>query len=323
MNRQTASPAWRRPRRRPAVLAAAALAVPPGTRFDEDKLKASEGAVKKALTDLEATPTRRPTSAEGHRRHVADRRVQGRPWPVQAIFERSRSPASIPDASVRESKNPEAPLRRAINIREGTLQFDGGASTRPRRRFSTWRPQRRVTIAPTLPQPPPPHLVVPLTVQAAPPPPRGHARWWCTSKFDEIKTERISTRPRAGCTALAVAPRFQRRVQARCRALSHTHRQLEGATEAASKSSQLSRNSRPSRRTSGFIRTPVQRLFRSSWRSRDSATFPDTGHRVLRNQGSGRPRPDVLQEDLRGDRLHGSGREPVRCRSVSMPRSRR
>ncbi len=151
-----------------AVLAAAALAVPPGTRFDEDKLKASEGAVKKALTDLGYAYATADVQAEVDiGEHVADYGFKVVPGPL-CTFGAITITGLDPDASgPRKQEIPEAPLRRAINIREGTpystAELDSATQA-----LLDLEVFSAVTIAPTLPQPPPPHPVVPLTVQVQP-----------------------------------------------------------------------------------------------------------------------------------------------------------
>jgi outer membrane protein assembly factor BamA len=149
-----------------AVLNAAALAVPPGARFDEDKLKASEAAVKKALTDLGYAYATSDVQAEVDiGEHTADYGFKVVPGPLCTFG--AITITGLDPNGPRKQEIPEAPLRRAINIDAGTpystAEIDSATQA-----LLDLEVFSAVSIVPTLPQPPPPHPVVALTVKVEP-----------------------------------------------------------------------------------------------------------------------------------------------------------
>jgi outer membrane protein assembly factor BamA len=150
------------------VLAAAAAAVPPGERFDEDKLKKSEAAVKKSLTDLGYAYATSDVQAEVDiGEHTADYGFKVVPGPL-CTFGAITITGLDPDGDgPRPQEIPEAPLRRAIDIKPGTpystAEIDSATQA-----LLDLEVFSAVHIASTLPQPPPEHPVVALTVKVEP-----------------------------------------------------------------------------------------------------------------------------------------------------------
>jgi outer membrane protein assembly factor BamA len=155
-----------------AVVDAAGLAarttLPRGTRYDEDQFKQSESDVKKALTDHGYAYATVESQAEVDvGAHVADYGFKVAPGPL-SVFGRITITGLDPDAEgPRKQEIPEAPLRRAIDIREGTpystAEID--AATQALLDLEVFS---AVKIVPTLPDPPPADHVVPLTVKVEP-----------------------------------------------------------------------------------------------------------------------------------------------------------
>ncbi len=151
-----------------AARVAARAALARGARFDEDQFKKSESDVKKALTDNGYAYAKVESQAEVDiGANVADFGFQVVPGP-RAVF----GPISIvgldPDGKgPRKQEIPEAPLRRAIKIREGdtysTAEIDSATQA-----LLDLEVFSAVDVVPTLPEPPPADHIVPLTVKVEP-----------------------------------------------------------------------------------------------------------------------------------------------------------
>ena len=151
-----------------AALSAATTALGRGKRFDEKAFKDSEDAVRKALTDRGYAWAKVEAQAElDIGTHTADYGFSAQPGPP-AVF----GPVTIigldPDgAGPRKQEIPEAPLRRAIDIKQGapysTAEID--AATQALLDLEVFT---SVQIVPSLPDPPPPDHIVPLTVKTEP-----------------------------------------------------------------------------------------------------------------------------------------------------------
>jgi outer membrane protein insertion porin family/translocation and assembly module TamA len=151
-----------------AVTAAARAALVVGTRFDEDKYKDSEAAVRKSLTDRGYAYATVESQAEVDvGRHVADYGFKVVPGPP-AVFGPVTFVGLDPDGlGPRRQEIAEGPLRRTIDIREGapysTAVIDSATQA-----LLDLEVFSAVQIVPTLPDPPPPDHIVPLTVKVEP-----------------------------------------------------------------------------------------------------------------------------------------------------------
>src|SRR5580698_5235933 len=147
---------------------AARTTLPRGARFDEDQFKQSESDVKKALTDRGYAYATVESQAEVDvGAHVADFGFKVVPGPL-SFFGKITIVGLDPDAEgPRKQEIPEAPLRRAIDIKEGapysTSEIDSATQA-----LLDLEVFSAVKIVPTLPDPPPADHVVPLTVQVEP-----------------------------------------------------------------------------------------------------------------------------------------------------------
>jgi outer membrane translocation and assembly module TamA len=147
---------------------AARTALPRGARYDEDQFKQSESDVKKALTDRGyAYATVESQTEIDVPAHVADYGFKVVPGPL-SVFGPITIVGLDPDGDgPRQSEIPVAPLRRAIDIREGTpystAEID--AATQALLDLEVFS---AVKIVPTLPDPPPADHIVPLTVRVEP-----------------------------------------------------------------------------------------------------------------------------------------------------------
>jgi outer membrane protein insertion porin family/translocation and assembly module TamA len=150
-----------------AVYAVARDAVRAGERFDEKRFKDSEAAVKKALTDrgyaYAAVDSQVELDVGEHAADYGFAVVPGQP----AVFGPITIVGLDAGGGQRKQEIPEAPLRRAIDIRPGspysTAEID--AATQALLDLQVFS---AVKIVPSLPDPPPPDHVVPLTVQVEP-----------------------------------------------------------------------------------------------------------------------------------------------------------
>ena len=151
-----------------AATTAAKAAIVKGLRFDEQKFKDSEAAVKKALTDrgfAYATVDSQVELDIGE--HAADYGFRVVPGPT-AVFGPITFTGLDPDrAGPRKQEIPEAPLRRAMAIREGTPYSTAelAAATQALLDLEVFS---AVEIVPTLSEPPAPDHAVPLTVRVQP-----------------------------------------------------------------------------------------------------------------------------------------------------------
>jgi outer membrane protein assembly factor BamA len=171
-----------------AAIVAARTTLARGARFDEEKFAGAKDAVKKALTDRGYAYATVDSDAEVDvGEHVADygfKVVTGPP----ATFGAITIVGLDPDADgPRKQEIPEAPLRRAINIREGdtysTADIDSATQA-----LLDLEVFSAVEIVPTLPDPPPANAIVPLTVKVQPIRLRQIALGGGV-EFDEIKTD--------------------------------------------------------------------------------------------------------------------------------------
>ncbi len=137
-------------------------------RFDEDKFKSAESAVKKALTDRGYAYATVESDAEVDvGEHVVDYGFKVTPG-VPAVFGPITITGLDPDGGgPRKQEIPEAPLRRAIDIKEGspysTAEIDSATQA-----LLDLEVFSAVDITPTLATPPPGDHVVPLTVRVEP-----------------------------------------------------------------------------------------------------------------------------------------------------------
>ncbi|MDP9001253.1 MAG: BamA/TamA family outer membrane protein, partial [Myxococcota bacterium] len=151
-----------------AVAAAAKQVLKPGDRFDEEQFKNSESEVKKALTDRGYAYATADSQAEADiGAHVVDYGFRVVPGPP-AVFGPITIVGLDPDGNgPRKQEIPEGPMRRAINIKEGspysTAEIDSATQA-----LLDLEVFSAVQIVPTLPDPPPATLVVPLTVKVEP-----------------------------------------------------------------------------------------------------------------------------------------------------------
>jgi len=152
-----------------AVRAAAHRALPQGERFDEQGFADSEGAIKSALTDRGYAWARVDTQAEVDvGLYTADYGIAVDPGPP-AVFGPITIEGLDPDSpnGPRRQQIPEAPVRRAIDIDPGETYSTAkiASATQALLELGVFS---AVRIVPSLPSPPPPDHVVPLTVQAEP-----------------------------------------------------------------------------------------------------------------------------------------------------------
>jgi outer membrane protein insertion porin family/translocation and assembly module TamA len=151
-----------------AVTAAAERALIPGTRFDEQKFKDSETAVKRALTDSGYAYARVDSQAEADvGLHVIDYGFNVAAGPA-ATF----GPISVtgldPDAGgPRKPEISEEAVRRTIGIREGAA-YSTAVIDSATQALLDLQVFSAVKITPTLADPPPPDHVVPLSVTVEP-----------------------------------------------------------------------------------------------------------------------------------------------------------
>jgi outer membrane protein insertion porin family/translocation and assembly module TamA len=170
-----------------AVKSAAQDALPAGQRFDESKYKAAQTAILRALTDRAyAYATLKPDCAIDLASHSADYTFSVTPGPPATL-----GPITIvgldPDgAGAREQEIPEEPLRRAMALHEGD-PYSTAALDEATQALLDLDVLSAVQIVPSLPSPPPPSHVVPLTVKVEPS--RTHElRLGVGAEFDVIKT---------------------------------------------------------------------------------------------------------------------------------------
>jgi outer membrane protein insertion porin family/translocation and assembly module TamA len=151
-----------------AVTLAARRALLPGVRFEEEKFKASESAVKEALTDRGYAYAEVDSQAEADiGEHLVDYGFRVVPGPP-ATFGPITIVGLDPDGNgPRKPEVPEKPLRRAIHIREGA-PYSTAAIDSATQALLDLGVFSAVKIVPTLPDPPPPDYVVPLTVKVEP-----------------------------------------------------------------------------------------------------------------------------------------------------------
>jgi outer membrane protein insertion porin family/translocation and assembly module TamA len=150
------------------VVAAALSALPAGARFDESAFESAAGSVKRVLTDRGYAFAKVTGEGQLDRvEHVADYIITIVPGPI-ATFGAVRIVGLDPDgAGPRRQEIPERSVRRALQIREGTLystaKIDSGQDA-----LAALAVFSAVEVVPTLPDPPPADDVVPLTVRLEP-----------------------------------------------------------------------------------------------------------------------------------------------------------
>ena len=151
-----------------SVLAAASRTLSRGARFDEKVFKDSEAIVQQALTDRGYAWAKVRAQAElDLGTHVVDYGFAVEPGPVASF-----GPITIqgldPDGSgPRPQEITEAPLRRAIDIREG-MRYSTAEISSATQALLDLEVFSAVEIVPTLSDPPPADHVVPLTVKVEP-----------------------------------------------------------------------------------------------------------------------------------------------------------
>jgi outer membrane protein assembly factor BamA len=152
-----------------AVTVAAQGAVVKGDRFDEKKFKDSEDAVKKALTDRGYAYATVDSQAElDIGEHAADYGFKVVAGPL-SFFGPITITGLDPDGTKgpRPQEIPEAPLRRAIDIKPGTPYSTAEVDSATQALLDL-EVFSAVQIVPTLKEPPPADHVVPLTVKVEP-----------------------------------------------------------------------------------------------------------------------------------------------------------
>ncbi len=159
-----------------------------GARFEEKAFKDSEAAVKRALTDHGYAWARVEARCElDVGAHTADYGFSVRPGPI-ALFGPIAIAGLDPDANgPQRAAIDEAPVRRAMNIRPGT-RYSTERIESAKRALLDLGVFSSVAIEPTLPDPPPPDSVVPLTAKVEP----SHLRQIRLGggvEIDEIKTD--------------------------------------------------------------------------------------------------------------------------------------
>jgi outer membrane protein insertion porin family/translocation and assembly module TamA len=171
-----------------AVRAAAGTALPRGARFDEEGFKASEGTVQKALTDRGYAFAKVDTDAEiDVGAHTVDYGVRVVPGPA-ATFGAITIAGLDPDGDgPRPQEIPEAPLRRAIDIRPGD-PYSTAAIDSATQALLDLNVFSAAQIVPQLSSPPPSDAVVPLTVKVEPTRLR-QLTLGGGAEIDEIKTD--------------------------------------------------------------------------------------------------------------------------------------
>jgi outer membrane protein assembly factor BamA len=151
-----------------AATSAAATAIVKGERFDEKKFKDSEAALKAALTDRGFAYATVDSQVElDIGTHTADYGFRVTPGPA-AVFGPITFVGLDPDgAGPRKQEIPEAPLRRAMDIQEGTAYSTAELASATQALLDL-EVFSAVEIVPTLPDPPPASRLVPLTVKVQP-----------------------------------------------------------------------------------------------------------------------------------------------------------
>ena len=150
------------------ALATAVSALKQGERFDEQAFKDTEAAVKKVLTDRGYAWAKVDSQAQlDVGKHTADYAFSVVPGP-RSTFGRIAFVGLDPDGNgPRKQEIAEAPLRRAIDVQEGSLYSTAeiDSATQALLDLGVFS---AVEIVPTLPDPPPADHVVPLTVKTEP-----------------------------------------------------------------------------------------------------------------------------------------------------------
>ncbi|MGH7434183.1 MAG: POTRA domain-containing protein [Polyangiaceae bacterium] len=167
---------------------AAASALPRGARFDEKAFKDSNAAVKQALTDGGYAWAKVDAQCElDVGAHTADYGFAVRPGPVAFFGPITITGLDPDDSGPRKQEVPEPPLRRAMDIRPGS-RYSTAQIASATRALLDLGVFSAVAIDPTLPDPPPPDHVVPLTVKAEPTRLR-QIKLGGGVEIDEIKTD--------------------------------------------------------------------------------------------------------------------------------------
>ena len=299
-----------------AVAAAANAAVPVGDRFDEEKLKNSEATVKKALTDrgyAYATATVQAEVDIGQ--HVADYGFRVVPGPL-ATF----GPVTIvglDPAGSRQQEIPEAPLYRAMDVKQGTpystAEIDSATQA-----LLDLEVFSSVHIEPQLPQPPPEHPVIPLVVRVEPTRLR-QLTFGGGIEIDEIKTDLHAVAGWEDHNFLGGLRDFS--VNAKPGVvlypvrINNFHGPLHPLPEVWFKTELrqpgVSRGTHHRVRPTSVQHLPVAR--------RSEPTCRRSRRWLPGDQSSHWIGPHLLSKALRGHRLHGSGREPVCVRPSPGP----
>ena len=174
----------------PADVAAAALAaardgLPRRSVYEDEKFTKAQDAVKTALTDRGYAYADVGADAEVDiGEHVADYGFKVVPGPRATIGHISI--VGLEPGGKRE-EIPEGPMRRAINIKEGSV-YSTAALDSATRALLDLNVFSSVQIIPTLPTPPPADHVVPLTVKVEPTRLR-RVTFGGGIEFDQIKTD--------------------------------------------------------------------------------------------------------------------------------------
>ena len=151
-----------------AAESAAQLALKPGVRFDEETFKDTEAAVKTALTDRGYAWAKVDSQAQIDLGvHVADYAFALVPGPRATFGPITFSGLQSEGNGPHREDIPEGPLRRTINITEGSIYSTAeiNAATRALLELGVFS---SVEVVPTLADPPPEDHVVPLVVKTEP-----------------------------------------------------------------------------------------------------------------------------------------------------------
>jgi outer membrane protein insertion porin family/translocation and assembly module TamA len=149
-----------------AVNRSARSTLPVGARFDEDKIKIAEEAVKKALTDRGYAYAKVATDAElDVGAHVIDYGFAVTPGPP-CVFG-SVTFEGVTPPGWHGQRIPEGPLRRAVNIRSGSVYSTASIDSATQALFDL-NVFASVEIVPTLGEQPPADRTVPLVVKVEP-----------------------------------------------------------------------------------------------------------------------------------------------------------
>jgi outer membrane protein assembly factor BamA len=176
------------PAMRDTVMVAAKKILPPGARFDEAAFKKADSEVKRALTDHGYAFAKVTSAGElDNAAHVADYTITVVPGPLAKLGAVTIVGLDPDGSGPRRQEIPESAVRRALNLSEGdtysTTNIDSATQA-----LLDLQVFSSVDIAPAVPDPPPEHARVPLTVRVEPTRLR-QLKLGGGTEFDVFKTE--------------------------------------------------------------------------------------------------------------------------------------